>query len=109
MRLLLDTHALLWAMEDDARLGPRARALLNAPPEAVYLSIASVWELAIKQSIGKLRLALPVEKLIEERALPLGIGLLPIGVPHIGLVESLPFHHATPSTGCLRRKLYRNG
>ena len=76
MRLLLDTHALLWALEDEPRLGPRARALLAAPQEALFVSLASAWEMALKVSLGKLALSLPVEQMTE-RLPPLGIGLLP--------------------------------
>jgi PIN domain nuclease of toxin-antitoxin system len=96
MRLLLDTHALLWAMEDDPRLGARARSLLAAPQEAVFVSLVSAWEMAIKQSIGKLRLSLPVGRLIAERLPPLGVSLLSIDMRHVGRVETLPFHHRDP-------------
>ena len=96
MRLLLDTHALLWALEADPRLGQRARALLGAPQEAVFVSIASGWEMAVKQSIGKLRLARPVERLLADDLPRLGITLLPIDVRHVGRVEALPFHHRDP-------------
>ena len=109
MRILLDTHTLLWALEDDPRLSPHARTLLGAPQEAVYLSVVSAWEIAIKQSIGKLRLAIPVEKLIEDRVLPVGIALLPIGLRHIGLVESMPFHHRDPFDRMLAAQVLSDG
>jgi PIN domain nuclease of toxin-antitoxin system len=96
MRLLLDTHALLWALEDDPRLGQQARALLGAPQEAVFVSLASAWEMAIKQSLGKLRLSQPVERIMAERLPSLRVGLLPIDIRHVGRVETLPFHHRDP-------------
>lgn len=97
MRLLLDTHALLWALEDAPRLSARARSLLSVPQDAILVSHASAWEMAIKQSLGKLSLAEPVTRLMADRLRPLGIALLPISMDHIGLVESLPLHHRDPS------------
>ena len=54
MRLLLDTHALLWWLSDDPQLGPRARAAIAEPEQEVLVSVVSLWEARIKQSIGKL-------------------------------------------------------
>ena len=96
MSVLLDTHALLWALEDNPRLGTRARSVLNDPREVKFLSIASAWEMAIKQSLGKLKLAMPVERVISERVLPLGVQLLGVQPSHLGRVDSLPFHHRDP-------------
>ncbi len=56
MRLLLDTHAWLWWLGDDQRLGRRARQALGNPRSEVYVSAASAWEIAIKVALGKLRL-----------------------------------------------------
>ena len=56
MRLLLDTHVWLWWLNDDRRLGRRARQVLGNPRTEVYVSAASAWELAIKAALGKLRL-----------------------------------------------------
>ena len=64
MKLLLDTHTLLWWAEDHARLGKRARKSIIA--HGGFVSIVSAWELAIKVGIGKLRLALPVERFVRE-------------------------------------------
>lgn len=55
MRLLLDTHVWLWWLGDDRRLGRRARQALGNPRSEVYVSAASAWEIAIKMSLGKLR------------------------------------------------------
>ena len=57
MRLLLDTHAWLWWLSDDRRLGRRARQALGNPRREVYVSAASAWEIAIKAALGKLRMA----------------------------------------------------
>jgi PIN domain nuclease of toxin-antitoxin system len=86
----------LWALEDEPRLGPRARALLAAPQEALFVSLASAWEMALKVSLGKLRLSLPVERMMSERLPPLGVSLLPVELRHVGRVETLPYHHRDP-------------
>jgi len=55
VRLLLDTHVLLWWLADDRRLGQRARALVAAADNTVYVSAASAWEISIKRALGKLK------------------------------------------------------
>lgn len=54
MRLLLDTHMLLWWLADDSRLKPKARALIENPENTVFVSVVSLWEIAVKVRIGKL-------------------------------------------------------
>jgi PIN domain nuclease of toxin-antitoxin system len=53
MRLLLDTHIALWAVTDDARLSPRARALIGDPENDVFVSAATIWEIAIKHALAR--------------------------------------------------------
>lgn len=95
MRLLLDTHALLWWLLDDPALPGSARRAIEKA-EAVYVSSASVWEVAIKQRLGKLpELALSVAELPEliarSRFAP-----LPITDRHAAAVAQLPAHHRDP-------------
>ena len=61
MKLLLDTHVLIWSATDPARLAPEARAALEDGTHDALVSIVSAWEITIKQSIGKLELARPAE------------------------------------------------
>lgn len=82
MRLLIDTHILLWILIDDPRLTPKARKLLGKASE-IYISTASFWEMAIKQNLGKLDLQL--EQVIEE-CQNLGIQELPVSAD-----TSLPY------------------
>lgn len=91
MRLLLDTHVVLWAMLDDARLGPDMRRQIGGA-EALYISAVSVWEVAIKAGLGKL--TVPPD--LFERAQ--GAGALPLAVTwaHAQAVRALPPHHADP-------------
>lgn len=91
MRLLLDTHIVLWAMADDARL-PRALRDAIAGAEALFISAATVWEVAIKASLGKLDV--PAD--LFDRALAAGAQPLPISWTHARAVADLPPHHADP-------------
>lgn len=87
MRLLLDTHVLLWALALDPRLGPRARVAIESEAEAVHVSMASIWEVAIKSGIGKLD-ADPAE--IAGAIEASGFVMLPIRLPHLLAVHKLP-------------------
>jgi PIN domain nuclease of toxin-antitoxin system len=91
MRLLLDSHAFLWLVTDDANLSPRAKDAIAGASE-VLLSLASVWEMTIKRSLGRLKLAEPPEAMAAESRVP----LLPIGLRHIQLTAELPHHHGEP-------------
>ena len=92
MKLLLDTHVLLWAAIDSPRIQSIRPRLLAAENE-VYFSVASLWEVAIKTSLGKLQADAAA---IREAALDNGFVELPIWGPHALHVGSLPWHHRDP-------------
>ena len=96
MRLLLDSHTLLWWVRDDPALRKRARTLIADPANECYVSHASAWEMAIKASLGKLTLPSTVERFVVDQCEINGFRLLPITLAHIALVELLPFHHRDP-------------
>jgi len=96
VRVLLDTHSFLWFIGGSVSLSPSARALVEDADNQPFLSVASLWEMAIKLSIGKLSLGQPFETLIPEQMKLNGIELLQIEMPHIVAVASLPFHHRDP-------------
>lgn len=96
MRLLLDTHAFLWWVEGAPALGRRAHAAIANANNDVFLSIATCWELAIKLSLGKLRLAQSVERFIPEQLARNGFTLLGLEFRHVARVGDLPFHHRDP-------------
>jgi PIN domain nuclease of toxin-antitoxin system len=96
VRLLLDTHAVLWFAGGDARLSSRARRRIEDPDHDKFLSVASIWEAAIKASLGKLTLSISLEAVIEEGAANNGIALLDIRREHATAVDHLPFHHRDP-------------
>lgn len=78
MRLLLDTHAFIWLMLDSGRLSPAAVEGIRDPDNAVYLSAGCAWEMAIKQSLGKLDLPAAVPEWVPMCCHRGGIELLPI-------------------------------
>ena len=92
MRLLVDTHAALWLLDEDKRLSRRAEKALTDPANEVLLSAAVVWEVAIKRSLGKLDAPDGfAEILVNGGAAPLAISL-----EHAQAVHSLPWHHRDP-------------
>ena len=96
MRLLLDSHTFLWWVRNDPALRRRARTLIADTGNECYVSHASVWEMAIKTSLGKLTLPSTAERFVVHQCELNGFHLLPITLAHIGLVELLPFHHRDP-------------
>jgi PIN domain nuclease of toxin-antitoxin system len=96
MRLLLDTHSFLWFVEGDSRFSRAARRIVEDESNIVFLSIGSLWEIAIKISIGKLTLDLPFEVLIPQQLIVDRITVLQIAVSHTIQVSKLPLHHRDP-------------
>ena len=95
MDLLLDTHVLLWAWAGEKRLTRADRDLLAAKDVRSHVSIVSVWEIAIKSSLGKLELAAPLGELV--RSFPeFHLHLLPLRTEHVLLLHTLPHHHRDP-------------
>jgi PIN domain nuclease of toxin-antitoxin system len=96
MRLLLDTHVLLWAAHEPERLSDHVRGLLLNTDNQLYFSMASCWEISVKQSLGKLHLAKPLEHLITDEIAANGLRLWPIELSHLVRVGRLPFLHRDP-------------
>lgn len=96
MRLLLDTHALLWFLSGDEKLSGVARALVEDDGNEVLVSAGSLWEIAIKLSLGKLGMSIPFEEAFPAQLDANEIRILPILPAHLQRVVSLPFHHRDP-------------
>jgi PIN domain nuclease of toxin-antitoxin system len=96
VNLLLDTHSFLWFISGNERLSTAARRLIEDSASQPYLSAASLWEMAIKVSLGRLHLGLPFGDLIPEQMRRNGIRLLGIKVEHVMPVTTMPFHHRDP-------------
>lgn len=95
MRLLLDTHVALWAITDDSRLSATARLLIEAPANEVLVSAVSVWEIAIKYSLGRGDMPVSAAQALAffQQA---GYLLLGVSAAHAAAVEALPAIHADP-------------
>jgi PIN domain nuclease of toxin-antitoxin system len=96
MKLLLDTQALIWALEGNDRLSAVARAALEDPGNQLVVSMASGWEMTIKTSLGKLTPPVPIPVLFPGELERLGFEILPIEAAHLHRLLSLPFHHRDP-------------
>ena len=95
MKLLLDTHTFLWFIEDSPQLSANVKNLLESDVD-LLISAASLWEIAIKTSIGKLTLTQPFDAFIPDQLRKNAIDLLPIAVSHLALVSTLPLQHRDP-------------
>ncbi len=96
MNLLLDTHALIWFLENDARLSRQARLAIEDLTNRTYVSDATAWEMGIKVSSGKLELPVPYGELFPVKIENLGFHILPIQHRHLHLMITLPHHHRDP-------------
>jgi PIN domain nuclease of toxin-antitoxin system len=96
MRLLLDSHALLWFLDGSSALSITARSAIEDSGNEKLVSYATAWEVAIKLSLGKLKLAVPYEEVFPGALLANGFQLLPSDVRHYRELLTLPFHHRDP-------------
>jgi PIN domain nuclease of toxin-antitoxin system len=92
VKILLDTHLLLWWLEDSRSLSAAARELIREPQNAVFISAVSLWEIWLKESLGKLRLPDDFEAKLEDEPFE----NLPLSATHARQVASLPWHHRDP-------------
>lgn len=95
MNILLDTHIALWAIADSPRLLGQARELIESPKSSVWISAATVWEIAIKHSLGRGDMPISGQDALRYFH-ESGYGFLPIEPEHAAAVEDLPQHHDDP-------------
>ena len=96
MRLVLDTHSLLWFIMGDDRLSRKARTVIEDLDNRASISVCSLWEIAFKVSIGKLTLLRPYEELFPAELQKNDIEVLPIRHADLAILPHLPFHHRDP-------------
>lgn len=108
MNLLLDTHVFLWWIDGDP-IPARATEAIRNPANSVWLSVASVWEITIKASLGKLRLPDRAARFVEEQRQRNSIGWLPVDVAALDILQDLPFHHRDPFDRLLIAQAISNG
>jgi PIN domain nuclease of toxin-antitoxin system len=95
MDLILDTHTFMWFVNGDKNLTAKARKAIENPSNFSCMSIVSLWEMAIKISLGKLEIKYPFEQILTQ-IYENGFEILPITFEHILVVSELPFHHRDP-------------
>ncbi|WP_158791572.1 type II toxin-antitoxin system VapC family toxin [Granulicella sp. L60] len=95
MKLLLDTHLLVWAISTSKRLSPKTRALIEDPDNQLFFSAASIWELAIKQGLGKENFSIDA-RIMRRGLLDNGYSELPISSDHAVAIDTLPPIHKDP-------------
>lgn len=96
MKLLLDTHVLLWSATDPQRLASGVRAALEDGTNDVRVSVVSAWEIAIKQSLGKLELPSPAEQWLPQVLARTGFEVAELGLAAALRVRGLAWHHRDP-------------
>jgi PIN domain nuclease of toxin-antitoxin system len=96
LRALLDTHSFLWFVTADTKLSATAKDLISQGENEILLSVASVWEIAIKVNTGRLPIPEPLQTFIPEQLGRNRIGLLPIALAHVMEAARLPLHHRDP-------------
>ncbi len=94
MKILIDTHVLLWGLQNEEKLSRRVRVLL--PAAEVWISVASLWEIIAKVQAGKLVLPKPLGKYLTAKLKANGISVLPLTFDHVKRLEELPLHHHDP-------------
>lgn len=95
MKILLDTHAFIWFVEDDPQLTDSTKRIIEKQTNEIFLSIASIWEISIKMQLQKLEINRTIEEIID-LVTANGFELLPILPEHIIRLTTLEFHHRDP-------------
>lgn len=96
MRLLLDSHILLWAVDQPSHLSAAAAVALQDPTNDLLVSAGSIWEIAIKVGLKKLTLSLPYKQWMNAALTDLGAVVFPITVDYAEVLTTLPDHHRDP-------------
>ncbi|HEY2223349.1 type II toxin-antitoxin system VapC family toxin [Actinomycetospora sp.] len=92
MRVLLDTHAVVWVLREPDRLSDRARAVIEDPGSVVVVSVVSLWEIVTKTTVGKMKIGQDVRSWLADE----GIVELPVTGDHTRALADLPLHHRDP-------------
>jgi len=96
LKVLLDTHVFIWMLNDADRISQNALGLLKDSENEVILSVASLWEILIKESLGKIKFHEPVEVIFEKAISTIELRIIPIEAAHVFELRKLPLHHKDP-------------
>lgn len=109
MKLLADTHVVLWSATDPQKIGEEARTVIEDGGNELFVSVVTAWEIAIKQSLGKLDLPKPAEKWLPEVVRRTGFEVADLGIAAALRVRALPWHHRDPFDRLLIAHALENG
>lgn len=109
MKILLDSHVLLWAADDPEKLSEAARLALESRADIAFSSIVSYWELQIKADLGKLTLRKNLEQILYSEMARETVTLLPISLKHIQRLSTLEHHHRDPFDRMLAAQALEEG
>lgn len=109
MRLLLDSHTLIWAADEPAKVPAAAMAAMRHPASDLLLSAATIWEVAIKYGKGNLPLSLPYRQWIDKAIADMGLAILDITLDHAERQTTLPSHHRDPFDRLLAAQALTDG
>jgi PIN domain nuclease of toxin-antitoxin system len=96
VRLLLDTHTVIWWVDQDHLLSPSSYAAIADPANDLLLSAGTIWEIAIKVGLAKLSLSQPYRQWLSQAIADLGVTVLPVTVAYADVQAGLPHHHRDP-------------
>lgn len=96
MRLLVDSHSVVWAVDATARLSAAATAALQDPANELLVSAATIWEISIKVGLRKLTLSSPYADWMKQAMADLDLAILPVTVEYADAQSRLPWHHRDP-------------
>jgi PIN domain nuclease of toxin-antitoxin system len=96
VKILLDSHSLIWAVDNPSKLGSHADVVLRDIANEIFVSAATIWELAIKTGLGKLTLSMPYRQWMEGAIVDLNAAVLPITVQYADVQATLPRIHGDP-------------
>ncbi len=108
MNIIVDTHAAIWFISNNKRLPQFSKKTIEDPQNDCFISIASLWEMGIKHSLGKLKLKAELNKIFE-LFFESGLLMLPITPDHILTTSSLPLHHRDPFDRLIIAQTKREG
>lgn len=96
MRLLVDAHSVIWAVDDPARLAPGAGTAMRDPANDLFVSAGTIWEISIKVGLKNLTLSMPYRPWMNKAIADLGLTVLPITVEYSDIQAGLSRHHGDP-------------
>jgi len=96
MRVLIDSHALIWYVDQDNLLSLASHAAISDPANDLLLSAGSIWEIGIKVGLGKIVLTQPFKSWMNQAVSDLHVTVLPLSVEYVDVQSNLPKHHGDP-------------